>query len=606
MRQVSIALWAFILLLCPLRLFAQVDLSAEVAPNPATIEDELRLTVVVQGSLTATEPVLPSMPAFKVIAAGTSSSIQIINGDMSSRKEYSYILIPQEEGHFTIAPISVFAKGQEYKSKPIEVTVGASQNIPTPAAPGVPGPGAPGQPSPPVAAEPLDPQTEASGPYWIETKVSNNEPYVNEQILFTFRFFTKVQVGDANLTLPEFKEFWTEEVVPEKKYYQTIRNERYVVSEKVIALYPLQSGDTTIGTTLLRAEVPTGRASPDPFDNFFSSLGRFNRFSMRPKNLKAPAIALKVKPLPPGAPSNFTNLVGHFSMTAALNPAQAKVGESASLTLEISGSGNIKDATLPRLIDDSLFKVYEDKPTTDLLRKETGIEGKKTFKMAIVPTRPGDFSLPPMELSTFNPQTGLYETIRAPGLALKALPGDEQQVNAAGPAANDASPVQAPIVSEDLAPIRPAIRWNHSWMERNFDWIALAALIPPFVFFALWLVQKRKQRRLENAPAYRSKYALKNFKGRLSSARDLAGLLETVRDYVGDKSGIPGKSLTASEMRGRLAGLGIQGTALQDFQVWVESLEAANYGMMGGGRSIEQWSKEANEKVTRLDREANR
>src|SRR3989338_2250796 len=78
--------------------FASVGIQASLDRNTGTLEDEIELTITISGELSTAEPNLPSMPAFHIVASGSSSNIQMINGILSVQKEYSYLLIPQAEG----------------------------------------------------------------------------------------------------------------------------------------------------------------------------------------------------------------------------------------------------------------------------------------------------------------------------------------------------------------------------------------------------------------------------------------------------------------------------------------------------------------------------
>ena len=76
-----------------------------------------------EGSFTA-----PSFEGFDVIAGpafSQGSSIQIVNGQMTRSSNYTitYVLLPQQEGNFTIGAASVRVGKSQYKTKalPIEV-----------------------------------------------------------------------------------------------------------------------------------------------------------------------------------------------------------------------------------------------------------------------------------------------------------------------------------------------------------------------------------------------------------------------------------------------------------------------------------------------------
>ena len=52
-----------------------------------------------------------------------SSSMQIINGAVSSTVTYSYVLVAPPVGNFTIGSSSLFYKGKRFLTKPIRIKV---------------------------------------------------------------------------------------------------------------------------------------------------------------------------------------------------------------------------------------------------------------------------------------------------------------------------------------------------------------------------------------------------------------------------------------------------------------------------------------------------
>jgi len=60
------------------------------------------------------------------------------------------------------------------------------------------------------------------------------------------------------------------------------------------------------------------------------------------KNLVTNPLVINVKPLPANKPESFANAVGTFSLKSSINTTNAKANEALKLTLEISGTGNMK------------------------------------------------------------------------------------------------------------------------------------------------------------------------------------------------------------------------------------------------------------------------
>jgi len=66
----------------------------------------------------------PSFKDFRIISGPNySSSISVINGDMSQSASYSYQLEPKDIGNFYIEPASIRVEGEILETEPIEILV---------------------------------------------------------------------------------------------------------------------------------------------------------------------------------------------------------------------------------------------------------------------------------------------------------------------------------------------------------------------------------------------------------------------------------------------------------------------------------------------------
>jgi tetratricopeptide (TPR) repeat protein len=156
--------------------------------------------------------------------------------------------------------------------------------------------------------------------------------------------------------------------------------------------------------------------------------------------------ALVIKPLPQPASPGFTGAVGQFRLNSKVVPASATVGEPVTWTLELSGTGNWPDiAGLPAREVSKDFQVIQPQA------KRTPTEGKLfdvTFAedVVLVPTRPGTYTLGPVEFTYFDPKAGAYKTLTTPRTTVTVNPPAAPKFNITPPAAAEpaAEPAKAP------------------------------------------------------------------------------------------------------------------------------------------------------------------
>lgn len=128
--------------------------------------------------------------------------------------------------------------------------------------------------------------------------------------------------------------------------------------------------------------------------------------------------ALTVRPLPSPAPAGFGGAVGQFKLTSKVVPTSAGIGEPVTWTLELSGTGNWPDiGGLPQREVSKDFQVVQPQA------KRAPVDGKLfeatlSEDVVLVPTRPGQYTVGPLNFVYFDPAAGTYKTITTPRTTL--------------------------------------------------------------------------------------------------------------------------------------------------------------------------------------------
>jgi hypothetical protein len=367
---------------------AQVDRSV-IGPGESV---QLRITVTNgQGEVD-----LSNLADFKVVPQGTSSSVQIINTRMTRETSHNYLLIPLTKGDVTIPSLPVIVEGKPYKTQPITIQVMTGQQ----------------------ASE-----AGVSRDIWVESQLSRVDPFVGQQISYTFRFFNAVNVSDAKFQAPEFAGFKAKEIEKRRSFRKIINGREFMVTELYYLLTPLEAGAVTIEPAQLQVGVvKPKRRRRSTFDDFFNdSIFRPGQVVIR--QLQTETLELQIRPLPPlDSDRRFSGLVGQFELLAEMEKTDLQVGDSATLTITVQGRGNLMDAEAPRLQHDDDFKSYDDSPQEEITTGRDGTSGRKLFRTALVPIKAGRFQLPPVELTFFDTQIEAYRTLtaRIPELVVQA------------------------------------------------------------------------------------------------------------------------------------------------------------------------------------------
>ena len=522
----------------------------------ATIQDRLVLSVTIEGSQSA-QPRLPDLSPFQVYSGGQQSLFNMANGRANLSVTHNYVLIPKQTGTFNIGAASVELDGRTYTSRPFSVRIVEASAAP-----------------------------QQSRDLFVTARVSNDTPYVGEQVIYTWRFFRRVQVRDPQLLTPfEFEGFLVEDL-GELTEYKTVRGgQEYRVMEIKKALFPQEEGQLTIPGTQLQCQVLVrSRRRGGLFDDFFGARARGEA-----KILSSSPIEVEVRPLP-AAPSGFSGLVGDFKIAGRISKRELKVGESATWKLTVSGTGNVQMIGEPNLPELTSFKTYDEPPTSSINRSGSKLSGSRSYSKALVPLDSGELTVPAARLTYFDPEAGSYRTAQTNPVVLSIQPAEgKEELRLTESVAPTTGKVAVRILADDILPIYKdldAVVTAPFGHRADSLWLA-GVLAPPLAFFGLLFVERRRHHLASNVEVVRRRSALKRaLKGLDAVAKTLkeghrreAVVLASrlLREYVGDKVALEGSAFTPAEAGDQLAQCGVDESLVRETRECLESYEAAQY-----------------------------
>ena len=536
---------------------AEVSVNLNLDRNEATIADSIRVVVNISGSRnTQSRPVIKGLENFTVSQGGTSSRVEIINGKVNSGIDYTYYIQPKKTGTFKIGPAEVKIDGKLYQSQSRSLSVVKS-----------------------AASE-----GSKRSALLLSTGISSKEVYVEEQTIYTLKLYNRTNIRDISLNLPEHEHLVFKQLGKPREYRSTVNGQSYEVLEVRYAVVANVAGSYVIGPAKMNMTVlePRSRRRRNLFDDPFFSFS-----SGRPVTLSGESLELTVLPLPEaGKPKNFSGLIGKFNIESQLEPASVTAGESATLTVQVKGQGNVQripDLKFPELKD---AKIYADQPVLNVEQNENGLGGVKTMKWALVPEKQGHIEVPPMVLSFFDPETKQYITLESPSHTLFVLPSNKKQTPASGPTPGTedlnekAGKQEIKALGRDILPIHTAMKnlttQSHIFKNRMFFFVMLFG--PFFLYMVAFFTLKLKKQKVEALTQTRSKKAAGEFvkqcrKGGLSHQ----DLMDAVRGYLNSRFALSIGVLTAEEAVGILRSKGVNSETTKKLRSIVQTLENAVY-----------------------------
>lgn len=355
----------------------------------------------------------PNFTNFEIIGGpftSTSSSIQIINGSVTkaNTQTFSYHLRAIKEGTYTIPSASITVDKKKITSDPCEISVVASST---------------GSSSYNGATNSSKTNTGAKEVF-LKATPNKKKVYQGEQILLTYNIYYTIPISQLSVSKsPSYSGFWTKDITENDGSLQQsstiIDGQQYnVATIKEIVLFPQKSGNLIIDpldlTCVAQIRQQRNRSHGyDPFEDFFGDVMGTSYTNVR-KDIKSQPITIEVEPLPTAnKPSSFNGAVGQFTFTSKIDKNELKVNEAFTLTLTVSGKGNIELLELPKPVFPPDFEVYDPKISTTVKNNALGIYGSKKAEYIIIPRVSGDFTLEDIEFSYFNPSLKRYETLKS-------------------------------------------------------------------------------------------------------------------------------------------------------------------------------------------------
>ena len=398
---------------------AKTEVHATLAPELIGIDETATFTIEVTGDSFSSLRIHPNFELDNLEIVGGPSQYEdmsFVNGSFSRTFRYSWQVRPLRLGEARVRSISVQLDDDVVQLPPRAIRV---QREPTRLSQRPDG-GADEEDDPfqqffgrfpnPFRREPSGPEV------FLRAEIQPQQPVVGQQVLYTLYLYTREDIAALSPSgVPTFRGFWVQDVqLPQQLPTELVevagrRFGRVPLLRK--ALFPLRPGHYNVEPATVDLTVQRYERS------FFSApIAR-----PEPLRLRTESQWIDVQPLP-AAPPGFSGAVGELALTAELQPRQLRLGDAATLTVRLSGNGNLQGIREPRISPPAGVTVFPPQQEGKTEVSGNMVRGSRIWRYVVVPDRAGRFTLDTPEISYFDPATRRYEAASSPDLALTALP----------------------------------------------------------------------------------------------------------------------------------------------------------------------------------------
>ena len=549
------------------------------APDAVVVGDQFRLSYTV-----TTQKVkdfrAPSIKGFDVLmgpSRSQQSSTQIVNGNVTSTSSitFTYILMANTAGEYTIGGASIVADGNQMVSNSVKIKVlPQDQNSNG----GQGGSSAHSSSGTSVSDQDL----------FITATASKTNVFEQEAFVLTYKIYTResnLQLNNAKL--PDFKGFhsqeiemttnarWTPEHYRGRNYYTTVYRQ--------FVLFPQQSGKLYIDPAQFQMTIGKPVQSDDPFDAFFN--GGSNVIEIK-KSIATPKIAINVSPLPAGKPADFSGGVGEFTVSSSINSQELKTNDAITIKLVISGTGNLKLISNPEIKFPEDFEVYDPKVDNQVRLTREGLTGNRVIEYLAIPRHAGTYKIPGVSFSYFDIRSKSYKTLKTEEYVVNIEKGAG---NADQVIANFTNKEDLKVLGEDIRYIKQnevTLQPKGSFFYGSMSYW-LFYIIPALAFIIFFIIYRKQAAENANVAKVRTKKANKVATKRMKLAGKLLSenkkdafydeVLKALWGYISDKLNIPVSRLSKDNIEEKLRNHGVSEELIKDFLNALNDCEFARF-----------------------------
>lgn len=415
------------------------------------------------------------------------SNTSILNGDIRRSLTWTVALMPKKTGEQNIPAIAL---GDE-QSNPVRIIV----NEPTHAPPG-------------------------EADVFVASEVDLDETYVQAQILYRIRIYRAVATRQPALREPTVTGVETlAELAGDERQYEAVLNGRaYNVIERVIALYPQESGQIQISPARFEARVL-----------------RDGRITGR-KVFESQTHTINVLPIP-APPADYPDAMWLPARDVQLSeewsrpPEEMDAGEPVTRHVTVSALGQI-ETQLPAIEPPEVdgLSVYADKPELSRMNEAGGIRGIRKDQYAIIGLADGDVQLPELRVPWWDIAAGEWKVASLPARTLTIEGAPISPVVEVEPVE---APVAEPADNAALPAAEAVVAVNDFW-QRGTELFALLWLL---TLAGWWWSSRsapkkaREPREPDAPPVHKQQKALLKTARKAATAGDSTGVRNALLEW---------------------------------------------------------------------------
>jgi heme exporter protein D len=274
-------------------------------------------------------------------------------------------------------------------------------------------------------------------------------------------------------------------------------------------------------------------------------------------------------------------------LNSSIDKTDLTTNDALTLTVTITGKGNIELISAPKIEFPSDFETYDPKVTTRINKTGSGVSGTKKFDYLAIPRTAGDYTVKPVSFCFFDPADGQYHVYRTKTFHIHVKKGkgtgvvytttDQQGIHIIGKDIRH--------IKEGPFDLHPA---NDFLFGTTLYYLLLA--LPVLLLLLILLITHSMKKRKANISLVKNRKAQKIARSRLTKAQKLkrqgneSGFYEEIAQalwgYISDKFNLQKANLSMETVKTLLEQKNV---APETIQVFLDTLNNIEYARFAPG-----------------------
>ncbi len=423
--------------LCLMDLKSQVVFKSIVSRPLVSVGESFQIQYVLNDIQKDNEFTAPAFKGFRIVSGPhTYKGSSDEKDGLSILKNVVYTLVPVKPGRFIIPGAMARVNGRLIKSDDVIIDVITKREALERSAKKE----QKEDPSDYFLRPGEDPYEKMRKNLFMKVLVDRTSSYVGQPVVATFKLYSRLESKSDIVKNPGFYGFSVQDIANLNDNItraETISGKTFDVhTVRIVQLYPLQEGNFIIDPMEVTTKVEFSKSvvNKRPEQEIIEGVTETDPPTVKPNtviyenHISSEKITIHVKPYPAAKkPATFNGATGNFTIGASLEKNELAKNEEGALTITIKGKGNFIQLPAPVIQWPKDIEGFEPIIRDSLDKTRIPLNGSRTFRFPFIGSNGGDYSIPAVGFTFFDPDSNTYKTVTSEAVEIRISNNEKKE-----------------------------------------------------------------------------------------------------------------------------------------------------------------------------------